>query len=1370
MAISEAQKVDFLWKKLGYGRAKTDTNANKKATNESIASPLLLRGNNVWSQAGDIPATMPASSAGVVTVYPTSAPDETVADATASTNRTWKTELTDWIPPEIGSTYLVKVYIHTAGDASNAAASGTQVFGAGSGNNDEWFFDYQSGTLHFIGTNLPNGVNFSGKSVYVSGARYTGIKGVAVPGATGSFTDVDAEDGNFTGVTTSAGGAFSNQVRVGVAGSSEIDTLTGNLVLDSATGIVEIDDNVTISGDLDVDGRTDLDDLVVTGVSTFSANIDANGNLDVDGQTDLDVLNVAELATFSANIVANGDLDVDGHTELDDVNISGVATATALHLGAEGSAIRVTSDSITGPSSITIDPAGVGDNTGTVFIAGNLQVDGTQTTINSTTVNIDDKNIQVATGAANDAAADGGGITVNSGEGNKTFQFEATGDNWGASENLNLASSKEYKINNTSVLNATTLGGAVVNSSLTNVGTLTGLTVSGNASVEGDVDLGNATTDTITATGRFDSDLVPSTDDARDLGTSTLQWRNLHLDGTANIDALVADTADINAGTIDGATIGANSASSGAFTTVTASSNVTVSGDTSLEGNVDLGNATSDTITATGRFDSDLVPSTDDARDLGTSSLQWRNLFIDGTANIDSLVADTADIDGGSIDGTAIGANSASTGAFTSVTASGNITVTGDLDVDGHTDLDNVSISGVTTHASGVTFSGAIDANSTATFATAVVEDLTNNRVVIAGAGGELEDDGNLTFDGSTLAVGVALDVDGHTDLDDLIVAGVSTFSANIDANGNLDVDGRTDLDDLIVAGVSTFSANIDANGNLDVDGHTELDDVNVSGIATIASLKLASGSTVVAILDEDNLGSASDTALATQQSIKTYIDNQLTGSDLDFQGDSGGTLSIDLDSETLTIAGTTNEIETSGSGNTLTIGLPDNVTLGGDLTVNGNDIKGNGGTTAITISTADVTIAGDLTVTGNDIKGSGGTAITMDGSNNVAVTGDLTVTGNDIKSSGGTTAFTLSGANATTAGNHTTTGNHNVTGVLNADNTTDSTSSTTGGVIVDGGLGVAKQLYVGAGASVGAGLTVAGHVLPAADDTYDLGASGTEWRNLYVDGTANIDAASIASLALASGATVTAINDEDNMSSNSATALATQQSIKAYVDAEVGAVDVTTSLAGDSGTGSVSTSQTLTVSGTANEIETSVSGQTFTIGLPNTVNVTTAIDVPTVEATNIKARDGTAAITITDSTGAVATSSNLTVGGNLVVNGSTTQVNSTITTIQDQLIELGTDSGSAPSSDLNRDIGVIFHWHDGSNPFKAGVYFDDSTGRIVAAKKVSESAGVLTNNEGAGFESAEYYVSGCSGTQRIFGCSSGEIVLENTTIDAGAF
>ena len=76
------------------------------------------------------------------------------------------------------------------------------------------------------------------------------------------------------------------------------------------------------------------------------------------------------------------------------------------------------------PSSITIDPAAIGDGTGTVHILGDLQVEGTTTTIDSTTVKaIADKNIQIATGAANDAAADGGGITVDLGEGDKTFHL-----------------------------------------------------------------------------------------------------------------------------------------------------------------------------------------------------------------------------------------------------------------------------------------------------------------------------------------------------------------------------------------------------------------------------------------------------------------------------------------------------------------------------------------------------------------------------------------------------------------------------------------------------------------------------------------------------------------------------------------------------------------------------------------------------------------------------------------------------------------------------------------------------------------------------------------------------------------------------------
>ena len=116
---------------------------------------------------------------------------------------------------------------------------------------------------------------------------------------------------------------------------------------------------------------------------------------------------------------------------------------------------------------------------------------------------------------------------------------------------------------------------------------------------------------------------------------------------------------------------------------VTTPHDATFKGLLSAEGNVDLGNATSDTITATGRFDSDLIPSTDGARDLGSSDNEWQDLFIDGTAQIDSLVADTADINGGTVDGVTIGGASAGAGTFTDLTG-GNIQVgvTGDNEID----------------------------------------------------------------------------------------------------------------------------------------------------------------------------------------------------------------------------------------------------------------------------------------------------------------------------------------------------------------------------------------------------------------------------------------------------------------------------------------------------------------------------------------------------------------------------------------------------------------------------------------------------------------------------------------------------------------
>ena len=389
-----------------------------------------------------------------------------------------------------------------------------------------------------------------------------------------------------------------------------------------------------------------------------------------------------------------------------------------------------------------------------------------------------------------------------------------------------------------------------------------------NIVVTGDTDLGNATSDTITATGRFDSDLTPSTDGARDLGQSDLEWQDLFIDGTAKIDTL---TVDENA---------------------TVAGNLTVTGNGVINGNVDLGNATSDTITATGRFDSDLVPSSDNARDLGASGLEWKDLYIDGTANIDTLVADTAkvsDLTSGRVVLAGTSGEIEDSGNLTfngsTLAVTGSQTISVSLDVDGHTDLDNVGVSGVgtitqlvsttATVGAGLTVTGVIDGNGGANISgaetvlsSATVSDLTNNRVVIAGTSGALEDSGNLTFDGSTLAVTGSqtisgnIDVDGTTNLDAVDIDGAVdmasslTLAGNADFNGNLDVDGTSNLDAVDIDGAVdmastlTLAGNADFNGDLDVDGTTNLDATNVvgalgvTGSATVDNLSL-DGNTV---------------------------------------------------------------------------------------------------------------------------------------------------------------------------------------------------------------------------------------------------------------------------------------------------------------------------------------------------------------------------------------------------------------------------------------------------------------------------------------------------------------------------------------------
>ena len=116
-----------------------------------------------------------------------------------------------------------------------------------------------------------------------------------------------------------------------------------------------------------------------------------------------------------------------------------------------------------------------------------------------------------------------------------------------------------------------TLGGTLdlsspptIGNTTPNTGRFTTLTVNDNTT------LGSSNSDTINFVGRINSDFDPATDNTYDLGRTGHEWRDLYIDGTANIDSLIADTADINAGTIDGTTIGAAVAAAVTGTTITA--------------------------------------------------------------------------------------------------------------------------------------------------------------------------------------------------------------------------------------------------------------------------------------------------------------------------------------------------------------------------------------------------------------------------------------------------------------------------------------------------------------------------------------------------------------------------------------------------------------------------------------------------------------------------------------------------------------------------------------------------------------------------------------------------------------------------------
>jgi hypothetical protein len=198
--------------------------------------------------------------------------------------------------------------------------------------------------------------------------------------------------------------------------------------------------------------------------------------------------------------------------------------------------------------------------------------------------------------------------------------------------------------------------------------------------------------------------------------------------------------------------------------------------------------------------------------------------------------------------------------------------------------------------------------------------------------------------------------------------SGIGTIETLDTTTGTVDYLSNTNINTSGIGTITSLSGNtltynnINAvNGYINVGIITTLSgtNLNYSGIgtittvdivnATIDNLTFTSGTAITSVDTDLTTVSGSDDTLASAKAIKAYVDAQNTAQDLDIQGDTGGLLSIDLDDENLTIAGTANEIETVGSGNTITIGLPNQVAIttslvvGSGVTITGSTVQVGG-------------------------------------------------------------------------------------------------------------------------------------------------------------------------------------------------------------------------------------------------------------------------------------------------------------------------------------------------------------------------------------------------------------------------------------------
>ena len=222
-------------------------------------------------------------------------------------------------------------------------------------------------------------------------------------------------------------------------GSLKLQT-GGSTKLEVTSTGVDVTGNIAVSGTVDGVDIAARDAVLTSTTTTAGAALPRTGGAMTGAITTNSTFDGRDVATDGAKLdgIESGATADQTQSEINALGI----TATGLSGTPAISVANITTTGeLRGPASFVVDPAAVGDNTGTVIIKGNLQVDGATTTINSTTLTVDDLNITLASGAANGTAANGAGITVDGAS--ATITYNSTGDSWDFNKNINLGDNRK---------------------------------------------------------------------------------------------------------------------------------------------------------------------------------------------------------------------------------------------------------------------------------------------------------------------------------------------------------------------------------------------------------------------------------------------------------------------------------------------------------------------------------------------------------------------------------------------------------------------------------------------------------------------------------------------------------------------------------------------------------------------------------------------------------------------------------------------------------------------------------------------------------------------------------------------------------------